>query len=67
MTYKATKHPVIAAKRFLEGTAYKSPDEAVRAGHRTIEEWCDAIAQAKGKAEITETDRLVRPLQEESG
>ncbi|HWG84474.1 MAG TPA: hypothetical protein VNT60_03235 [Deinococcales bacterium] len=37
----------IAAQRFLEGLPYRSPVAAIEAGARTIQEWCEVLAEAR--------------------
>jgi hypothetical protein len=36
-----------ASRRFLEGTRYKSPVEAVEAGARTLEAWADILGEER--------------------
>ena len=36
-----------AAKTFLDGTRCRSPEDAVLRGLRTLEEWVDALSQAR--------------------
>jgi hypothetical protein len=33
----------LATQEFLEGTRFKTPVQAVEAGERSIEQWCDCI------------------------
>jgi hypothetical protein len=33
----------LATQEFLEGTCFKTPVQAVEAGTRSIEQWCDCI------------------------
>ena len=37
----------LASRRFLSGLPYRSPADAVEAGAKTVEEWCDCLAQAR--------------------
>ncbi|HEX2863584.1 MAG TPA: hypothetical protein VHN99_03360 [Deinococcales bacterium] len=37
----------IAAQRFLEGLPYRSPVAAIESGARTIQEWCEVLAEAR--------------------
>lgn len=41
---KKTSYLKRAAKRFLEGTACKSPIEAVELGLKTLGDWADTLA-----------------------
>ncbi len=36
-----------ASRRFLEGTRYKTPVEAVEAGARTLAEWADTLSEER--------------------
>lgn len=36
-----------ASRRFLEGTRFKSPVEAVEAGARTLTEWADTLGEER--------------------
>ena len=36
-------HTKLATQEFLEGTRFKTPVQAVEAGKRSIEQWCDCI------------------------
>jgi hypothetical protein len=36
-----------ASRRFLEGTRYKTPVEAVEAGARTLAEWADTLGEER--------------------
>jgi hypothetical protein len=36
-----------ASRRFLEGTRYKTPVEAVEAGTRTLAEWADTLGEER--------------------
>ena len=36
-----------ATQRFLEGTKYRSPVEAVEAGLRTLGQWADILAEER--------------------
>jgi hypothetical protein len=36
-----------ANRRFLEGTTFRTPVEAVEAGAKSIQEWCDCLANAR--------------------
>jgi hypothetical protein len=38
-----------AKKRFLEGTKFRTPIEAVEAGHRSAGEWCDTLALVRSE------------------
>ena len=42
--HKYTKR---ASQRFLQGTRYRTPVEAVEAGVRTLEEWTDILAEER--------------------
>ena len=41
------KYLKLANRRFLEGTRYKAPIQAVEAGVRTLEEWTDVLNQER--------------------
>ncbi len=45
-----------AAWRFLNGLSYRSPIEAVEAGVRTAEEWCEVLREERARAGM-EIDR----------
>jgi hypothetical protein len=36
-----------ASRKFLEGTAFRSPVEAVESGAKSVLEWCDCLALAR--------------------
>ena len=38
------------AKKFLEGTNFRAPVEAVESGERTILEWCDMLEKARAES-----------------
>jgi hypothetical protein len=38
-----------AKKRFLEGTKFRTPIEAVEAGYRSAGEWCDTLASVRSE------------------
>ena len=38
-----------ARAQFLKGTRFRTPFEAVEAGARTVQEWCDLLASAKAE------------------
>lgn len=38
-----------AANRFLEGSAFRTPADAVEAGARSIGEWCDYLNLARAR------------------
>ena len=38
-----------AKKRFLEGTKFRTPIEAVEAGYRNAGEWCDTLASVRSE------------------
>ena len=37
----------LAAVRFLDGLPYRSPVSAIEAGARSIQEWCDVLAETR--------------------
>jgi hypothetical protein len=39
-----------ARAQFLKGTRFRSPVEAVEAGARTTQEWCDVLARVKAES-----------------
>jgi hypothetical protein len=49
-----------AKRRFLEGTEFRAPIDAVEAGVRTDQEWCDVLAAVR--AEINVRDDRRAPL-----
>lgn len=49
-----------AARRFLAGLPYASPAEAVEAGARSIQAWCDALTAARAE-EGVRAYRAVNP------
>ena len=36
-----------ASRKFLEGTSFRSPVEAVESGAKSVLEWCDCLALAR--------------------
>lgn len=36
-----------ASRKFLEGTSFHSPVEAVESGEKSVLEWCDCLALAR--------------------
>ena len=40
----AEDYAKIARRHFLAGTRFRTPVEAVEAGARTVEEWCECLA-----------------------
>jgi hypothetical protein len=43
MKQTAQDYTRLATQEFLEGTRFKTPVQAVEAGTRSIEQWCDCI------------------------
>lgn len=41
------KYMKLASRRFLEGTRFKAPIDAVEAGVRTLEQWADVLTQER--------------------
>ena len=39
-----------ARDRFLAGTRFRSPVEAVESGARSVQDWCDVLATVKAEA-----------------
>lgn len=54
------------AKAFLEGTPYQSPHEAIRAGAKTLQEWCDFLGSANSKRSTQEHIRQVQRMQDQA-
>ena len=58
-----------ASQRFLAGTKFRSPVEAVEAGARNLAEWAELLAeereaeaeQGRNEREMTRRSRLERP------
>ena len=58
-----------ASQRFLAGTKFRSPVEAVEAGARSLAEWAELLAeereaeaeQGRSEREVTRRSRLERP------
>jgi hypothetical protein len=46
-----------AAKRFLEGTKFRTPVDAVEAGARTLDQWADFLAEERELDALNNTDR----------
>jgi hypothetical protein len=44
---RRSPHYKRAAKRFLHGTRFKTPSEAVEAGTRTLEEWSRVLLEER--------------------
>ena len=44
-----TNYLLEAKKRFLEGTKFRTPIEAVEAGARSTGEWCDMLANVRAE------------------
>jgi hypothetical protein len=38
--------------RFLEGTAFATPEECVTAGRKSVREWCDILREERQMARI---------------
>lgn len=38
--------------RFLEGTRFATPEECVKAGVKTVREWCDILREERQMARI---------------
>ena len=53
-----------ARAQFLNGTRFRSPVEAVEAGARTVQEWCDLLASVKAESGVR-TDLEPETLREE--
>jgi hypothetical protein len=61
---------VEARMQFLKGTRFRSPFEAVEAGARTVQEWCDVLASVKSESgvradlepELAASPELLEPL-----
>ena len=50
-----------ASRRFLEGTKYRTPYEAVEAGIRTLAEWTEVLTEEReAEAQFMQTRSLVR-------
>jgi hypothetical protein len=47
-----------AKRRFLEGTDFRAPIEAVEAGVRTDQEWCDVLAAVRAELNPREDRRI---------
>lgn len=54
------------AKAFLEGTPYQSPYEAIQAGAKTIQEWCDFLGSANSKRSTQKHIRQVERMQDQA-
>ena len=55
MTYQggdssSTKRLKVLARDFLANTPHKTIDEAIRAGDKTLLEWCDAVRHSAESA-----------------
>jgi hypothetical protein len=44
---RAMTYTQLAATRFLESLPYRSPVAAIEAGARTIQDWCDLLAETR--------------------
>ena len=44
---RAINYTQLAAIKFLENLPYRSPVAAIEAGVRTIQEWCDVLAETR--------------------
>jgi hypothetical protein len=55
MKRTAQDYTRIATKEFLEGTRFKTPVQAVEAGERSIEQWCDCV-NAHRRKDSNQTD-----------
>lgn len=44
---RAITYTQLAASRFLESLPYRSPVAAIEAGARTIQDWCDVLAETR--------------------
>jgi hypothetical protein len=49
-----------ASKRFLEGTRFRSPFEAVDAGMDTLERWVEVLAEEREAAQARKDNKLER-------
>jgi hypothetical protein len=49
-----------ASKRFLEGTRFRSPFEAVEAGVDTLERWVEVLAEEREAAQARKDSKLER-------
>ena len=50
-----------ASRRFLEGTKYRTPYEAVEAGIRTLAEWTEVLTEEReAEAQFMQTRSLAR-------
>ncbi len=55
-----------AAKRFLAGTRFKAPFEAVIAGAKTLEDWADALTLEREAEDNYEAERRAKRNQPRS-
>jgi hypothetical protein len=49
-----------ASKRFLEGTRFRSPFEAVDAGVHSLERWVEVLAEEREAAQARKDSKLER-------
>ena len=47
-----------AKRRFLEGTDFRAPIDAVEAGVRTDQDWCDVLAAVRAELNPREDRRI---------
>ena len=57
---RRTNYMKRASQRFLEGTTFRSPFEAVQAGVRSLVDWTQLLAEERD-AEMQERPRAKRP------
>jgi hypothetical protein len=55
MKRTAQDYTRIATQEFLEGTRFRTPVQAVEAGERSIEQWCDCV-NAHRQKDSNQTD-----------
>lgn len=44
---RAINYTQLAAIKFLENLPYRSPVAAIEAGARTVQDWCDVLAETR--------------------
>ena len=57
---RRTPHYKRASQRFLEGTRFRTPNEAVQAGLRTLEEWVMVLEEERSLDLESSQLRLMR-------
>jgi hypothetical protein len=48
----STSYWAMARERFLQGARFHSPFEAVEAGARTVQEWCEVLASVRAESGV---------------